>query len=36
MVEIFLDLSSAPKDYSITVTINSAWFFEEEASRIND
>ena len=35
LVEIFLDLSSAPKDHSIAATINLVWLFEKEASRIN-
>ena len=36
LVEIFLDLSSAPKDQSLSATVNSVWFFEKEASRVND
>ena len=35
LVEIFLDLSSAPKDHSIAATINLVWLFEKEANRVN-
>ena len=35
LVEISLDLSSAPKNHSIAATINLVWFFEKEASRVN-
>ena len=36
LVEIFLDMSSAPRDQSLEATVNSVWFFEKEASRVND
>ena len=36
LVEIFLDMSSAPRDQSLEAKVNSVWFFEKEASRVND
>ena len=36
LVEIFLNLSNAPKDHSIAATINLFRFFEKETIRVND